>query len=100
MTNEQRIALRNALREVHNRVHELYPRGEAKDFESGGQALRNQLLVIDLAVHLADEVISSAEIDKAKVVERTANLLYGVRLVAPERGVEKAAALLLADLTE
>jgi hypothetical protein len=97
MTHEQRTALRTALSELHDRVHELYPR-EAKDFESGGQALRNQLLVIDLAVHLADEIIGSAEIDKAKVVERTANLLYGVRLVAPEHGVEKAAELLLADL--
>ena len=53
---------------------------------------------LDLAVHLADEVISSPEINKANVVERTANLLYGVRLVAPEHGVEKAAELLLADL--
>jgi hypothetical protein len=49
------------------------------------------------AVHLADEVIAETVFDKAKVVERTANLLYAIRLVAPEHPLRKAAELLLAD---
>ena len=96
MKEEQRNVLRAALKEVHDRVHELYPRG-ADASESGGQALRNQLLVVDLAVHLADEVIAAAAAYKDKVVERAANLLFAVRLIAPERGVEKAAQMLLAE---
>jgi hypothetical protein len=96
MTDEQRTALRTALKEVHDRVHELYPR-DADAAESGRQALRNRLLVVDLAVHLADEVFAAAEMDTDKVVERTANLLYAVRLLAPERRFEKAAEFLLKE---
>ena len=99
MTTEQRNDLRAALKDVHDRVHELYPRGqEAAD--SAAKDLRNRLLIIDLAVHLADEVIGESGIDREKVVERAANLLYGIRLVAPDRDLEKAAELLLATQNE
>ena len=90
MTNEERNELRTALKEVHDRVHKLYPE------EAGGGELRHRLLVIDLCVHLADEVIAAPEADAAKVVERTANLLYAVRLLAPGHELGKAAELLLA----
>lgn len=94
MTDEQRAALRAALKEVHDRVHTLYPRGEAAA-ESAGRTLRNQLLVVDLAVHLAEEVVRAAAPDEQQVVERTANLLYAVRLLAPQHPLERAAELLL-----
>ncbi len=94
MTDEQRAALRAALKEVHDRVHTLYPTGEAAA-ESAGQTLRNQLLVVDLAVHLAEEVVRAAAPDEQQVVERTANLLYAVRLLAPQHPLERAAELLL-----
>ena len=94
MTDEEREALRKALMEVHDRIHGFYPRG-AQAAEAVGRELRNQLLVVDLAIHLADEAIAALPTDKEKVVERTANLLYGVRLLAPESGLEKAAELLL-----
>ena len=55
MTDEQREALFAALKEVHNRAHALYPRGEAAATDAG-RRLRNQLLVVDLTVHLAEEV--------------------------------------------
>ena len=95
MTEEQRIALRAALKEVHDRVHDLYPRDElsAKD----GKELRNQLLVVDLAVHLADEVIAGSDPDAQQVTERTANLLYALRLIAPDRRFDQAAKLLLGE---
>jgi len=96
VTEEQRTLLRAALKEVHDRVHDLYPEGAAAA-EPAGQSLRNQLLVVDLAVHLADEVIGSAVPNEQQVVERTANLLYGIRLVAPQHPLEHAAEVLRAE---
>jgi hypothetical protein len=96
MTEEQRTLLQAALEEVHDRVHDLYPEG-ASAAEPAGQSLRNQLLVVDLAMHLADEVIGSSTPNELQVVERTANLLYGIRLVAPKHPLEHAAKVLLAE---
>ena len=93
MTEEQRTALRAALKEVHDRVHELYPRGER--LAHGDRQLRNQLLVVDLAVHLADESVAGPAPDAQQIAERTANLLYALRLVAPDRPFDRAAELLL-----
>ena len=93
MTDEQRDALFAALKEVHDRVHALYPGGEAA--ADAGRRLRNQLLVVDLAVHLAEEVMRAAAPDERQVTERTANLLYAVRLLAPQHPLERAAELLL-----
>ena len=95
MTEEQRIALRAALKEVHDRVHDLYPRGEQS--AEDGQQLRHQLLVVDLAVHLADEAIAATAPDTRQVTERTANLLYALRLIAPDRPFDHAAKLLLGE---
>lgn len=94
MTDEQRDALLAALKEVHDRAHALYPGGEAAAVDAG-RRLRNQLLVVDLAVHLAEEVMRAAAPDERQVTERTANLLYAVRLLAPEHPLERAAELLL-----
>ncbi|HEY8560088.1 MAG TPA: hypothetical protein VIL74_06905 [Pyrinomonadaceae bacterium] len=98
MTNEQRNDLRAALKAVHDRVHELYPRG-SEDAPADRKSLRNQLLVVDLAVHLADEIVSASAPDIEKIVERTANLLFAARLVAPERGLGEAAERLLEQLS-
>jgi hypothetical protein len=95
MIEEQRARLLASLKEIHDRVHALYPRGEA-GVEPAGQALRNQLLVVDLVVHLAEEVIRTAAPDEHKVAERTANLLYALRLVAPHQQLDSAAELLIA----
>ncbi len=94
MTDEQRDALFAALKDVHDRVHASYPRGEVAAADAG-RRLRNQLLVVDLAVHLAEEVMRAAAPDEWQVTERTANLLYAVRLVAPQHPLERAAELLL-----
>lgn len=94
MTEEQRALLLKSLKEVHDRVHNLYPRGEAA-IEAAGQSLRNQLLAVDLVVHLAEEVMSADSPDGRKVAERTANLLYALRLVAPQRQMERAAEILV-----
>ena len=95
MTEEQRIFLHSALKEVHDQIHTLYPKGDSAA-ESDKQ-LRNQLLVVDLIVHLADEVISSESPDSQQVTERTANLLYAVKLIAPDYQFKEAAELLLND---
>lgn len=95
MTEEQRAALLASLKEVHDRVHNLYPVGEAA-VAPAGHALRNQLLVIDLVVHLAEEVIRAETPDEQKVAERTANLLYALNLVAPRHRLDHAAELLIA----
>lgn len=94
MTDEQRNGLRTALREVHDRVHDLYPRG-ATAAQPAEQRLRNELLVVDLAMHLADEVIRAVGPSEQDLVERTANLLYGIRLLTPEHPIERAAEVLL-----
>ena len=93
MTEEQRIALRAALKEVHDRVHDLYPR--AGEPSIGDPQLRNQLLVVDLAVHLADEAIAGSAPDQQQIAERSANLLYALRLIAPDHSFDRAAKLLL-----
>ena len=93
MTEEQRTAVRAALKEVHDQIHHLYPKNNSvTDFD---KQLRNQLLVVDLVVHLADEVIGSSTPNQRKVTERTANLLYAIRLIAPDHTFEQAAKLLL-----
>ena len=93
MTEEQRIALRAALKEVHDRIHFLYPKNTSvTDFD---KQLRNQLLVVDLVVHLADEVIGSSTPNQQTITERTANLLYALKLIAQDNTFEQAAKLLL-----
>ena len=96
MTEEQRTVLRTALKEVHDRLHDLYPKDQTAA-EPAGQDIRNQLLVVDLAMHLADEVIGSSALNEQQVVERTVNLLYGIRLVAPRHPLARAAEVLLAE---
>jgi hypothetical protein len=93
MTEEERIVLRAALKEVHDQIHLLYPKNAA--FTDFDKELRNQLLVVDLAVHLADEVIGSPTPNQQKVTERTANLLYAIKLIAQKETFEQAAKLLL-----
>jgi hypothetical protein len=93
MTEEQRIFLHTALTEVHNHIHTLYPKGDT--IAESDKRFRNQLLVVDLVVHLAQEVIESLPPNEQQVAERTANLLYAVRLIAPNYPLEQAAKLLL-----
>lgn len=94
MTDEQRNAFLAVLNEVHDRIHALYPRGEVAAADAG-RRLRDQLLVVDLAVHLAEEVMRTPAPDEWQVTERTANLLYAMRLLAPQHPLERAAELLL-----
>jgi len=94
MTEELRAKLRAALKEIHDRVHDLYPKGDIAT-EPAGQDLRNRLLVVDLAMHLADEIIGTASPDERRVVGRAAKLLYGTRLVAPSPPLGRAAGVLL-----
>jgi hypothetical protein len=84
---------------VHDRVHDLYPR-DATAAEPAERLLRHQLLVVDLAIHLADEVIGAATPNEQQVVERTANLLYAVKLIAPRHPLKRAAETLLAEYPE
>jgi hypothetical protein len=95
MTEEQRIALRTALKEVHDQIHDLYPKGNS--LTECAQQPRNQLLVVDLVVHLAEEVIGSSTPNAQQITERTANLLYGIRLIASNYPFQQAAKLLLDD---
>ena len=93
MTEEQRVALRAALKEVHDQIHHLYPKNNP--VMDADKQLRDQLLVVDLVVHLADEVIDSPTPNQQKVTERTANLLYAIRLIARDHPFGQAAKLLL-----
>ena len=95
MTEEQRIALRTALKEVHDQIHVLYPKSDS--LTECDKQLRNQLLVVDLVIHLADEVIGSSTPDERQITERTANLLYAVRLIASDYPFQQAAKLLLGE---
>ena len=95
MTEEQRLALRTALKEVHDQIHIFYPRD--KSLTECDKQLRNQLLVVDLVVHLAEEVIDTLTPNEREITERTANLLYAVKLIAPDYPFKQAAELLLSD---
>ena len=83
------------MKEVHDRVHDLYPWGERP--AEGDRRLRDQLLVVDLAVHLADETVAGPAPNAHQIAERTANLLYALRLVAPDRPFDQAAKRLLGE---
>ncbi len=93
MTEEQRNDLLALLREVHDRVHLLYPR-DGSVVEESDRQLRNRLLAVDLVVHLAQEVMLDAAPDEWKLTERAVNLLYAMRLIAPNRPFRQAAQLL------
>jgi hypothetical protein len=95
MTEEQRIALRTALKDVHDQIYDLYPKDNS--LTELNKQLRNQLLVVDLVVHLADEVIVSSTPNEQQITERTANLLYAIRLIASDYPFQQAAKLLLGD---
>ena len=95
MIEEQRVALRTALKDVHDQIHVLYPKDNS--LTELDKQLRNQLLVVDLVVHLADEVIGSSTPNKQQITERTANLLYAIRLIASDYPFQQAAELLLDD---
>jgi hypothetical protein len=92
MREDQRIELCEALDRVHSLIHDIYPNLTP---DATGQFIRHKLLVGDLAVHLVEEVMNGADFAETRVVERTANLLYAVRLVAPDHPLEKAAELLV-----
>ena len=94
MTEEQRIALQGALKDVRVRVHGLYPQGEPSA-KGRPTTLRNQLLVMDPGVHPADETAAASALDTQRITERTVNLLYALRLVASGRLFGQAAKLLL-----
>lgn len=93
MTEEQRDDLLALLREVHDRVHLLYPR-DAAVVEEPDRQLRDRLLAVDLVVHLAQEVLLGAAPDEQKVTERAVNLLYAMKLLAPNHPFRQAAQLL------
>ncbi len=95
MTEEQRTDLLAALREIHDRIHNLYPRDQP--MTELDKQTRNQLLVIDLIVHLAEKVIGRSTPNEQLVTEYAANLLYAVRLIAPDYPFDRAAKLLLGD---
>lgn len=92
MTEEQRIELSEALDKIHTLIHDLYP---TLTPDASGQLTRHKLLIGDLAVHLVEELVSGQPVEEDRVIERTANLLYAVRLVAPGYPLEHAAKLLL-----
>jgi hypothetical protein len=48
-------------------------------------------------VHLPEEVIDTLTPNERQVTERTANLLYAVKLIAPDYPFKQAAELLLSD---
>jgi hypothetical protein len=96
MTEEHKDGLLALLKEVHDRVHSLYPR-DLQVVEEPDRQLRNRLLAVDLAVHLAQEVLLDAARDERKVTERAANLLYAMRLVAPHHPFRQAAQLLTGE---
>jgi hypothetical protein len=92
MTEEQRNELCDALDRIHSLIHDLYP---TVTTDAAGQLTRHKLLVGDLAVHLVEALMSREGHQEKGVVERTANLLFAVRLVAPGYPLEEAAKLLL-----
>jgi fumarate hydratase class II len=93
MTEEQRIVLKTSLKDVHDQIHFLYPKDNSLTMFD--KQLRNQLLVVDLVVHLAEEAISGITPNKQQIAERAANLLYAIKLMAPDYPFEQAAKLLL-----
>jgi hypothetical protein len=73
----------------------LYPKDNS--LTDCDKQLRNQLLVVDLVVHLADEVICCSTPNERQITERSANLLYAIRLIASDYPFHQAAKLLLDD---
>jgi hypothetical protein len=88
-----RQGLLDALREAHERVHAAYPSGpEASAPEA--RTLRFRLLVVDLALHLAERAIQGERVASGALLDKLFSVTQLVTRLAPEPEVLAAGELL------
>jgi hypothetical protein len=94
-----RQALLHALEEAHARVDAAYPEGASPQL-SQGWVDRRRLLLVDLALHLAEEAVRGETLETRALVEKLYQVLEIARVLAPGHHVDAAAERLLEGLSE
>ena len=99
LTAAHRQAVLHALAEAHARVHDAYPEG-ASPHLSQGWVDRRRLLLVDLALHLAEEAVRGESLETRALVEKLYQVLEIARVLAPGHHVDEAAEKVLQGLSE
>jgi len=99
LTPEHREAILRALKEVHERVHVAYPE-QASPRLSQGWVDRRRLLLVDLALHLCEEVVKGETLGARELAEKVHSVLFVAKDLAPGHALEKAAEQVLEALGE
>jgi len=94
-----RQAVLHALSEAHARVHDAYPE-DASPVLSQGWVDRRRLLLVDLALHLAEEAVRGESLEARELVEKLYQVLEVARVLAPGHHVDRAADVVLEGLSE
>jgi hypothetical protein len=99
LTREHRESILRALKEVHERVHDAYPE-QASPKPSQGWVDRRRLLLVDLALHLCEEVVKGETLGARELAEKVHSVLFVAKDLAPGHAIEKAAEQVLEALGE
>jgi len=96
---EDREAILRALAEVHARVHDAYPE-QASPMLSQGWVDKRRLLLVDLALHLCEEVVRGESLGTRELAEKLHSVLHVAKDLAPGHGIDRAADLVLESLEQ
>lgn len=95
----RREALLRALTEAHARVQDAYPEG-ASPVLSQGWVDRRRVLLVDVALHLAEEAVRAETLEARELVEKLYQVLEVARVLAPGHHLDSAAEMVLEGLSE
>ena len=99
LSSPHRQALLRALTEAHARVQDAYPES-ASPVLSQGWVDRRRVLLVDVALHLAEEAVRGETLEARELVEKLYQVLEVVRVLAPGHHVDRAADMVLEGLSE
>ncbi|MBF5042114.1 hypothetical protein FGE12_06885 [Aggregicoccus sp. 17bor-14] len=99
LSDAHRRALLQAIAEAHARVEQAYPEG-ASPALSQGWVDRRRVLLVDLALHLAEEAVRGEALEVRTLVEKLYQVLEVARVLAPGHHVDRAADAVLEGLSE
>lgn len=97
MSPEHRQSILAALADVHARVRDASPDAPSPIL-SQGWVDRRRLLLVDLAMHLAEEAMRGEAVGARSLAEKLFEVLEVARVLAPGHGVDAAAEAVLRAL--
>lgn len=98
MTDDERTPILSALAQARETLEASWPQDRAPVY-SQGWVDRRRLLVVDLALEFAQQVLEGAAVDTRRMAERIEAVLHVAHDVAPGYGLERAAACVLEGLS-